>query len=396
MRAIKSVVRATAIAAAMVAGASQAQAAAPSYIFIDLGTVDGSAGSNSIGVAINNAGKVVGTSSVDGGWTLTHYSSELDSTKLDTYSNGVRWDNNGALPSLADVKHSYVTGLNNADQSVGAFTAAESFDAPRFYNAVRWTGKQAVILESQSGDSIAYSVNDLGTVVGHVGLGTTDATGNLQYSAMLWNVSATTGAVTSKILATGAFTEAYSINNAGQVVGTKQRQATMWNPDNTVVNLSQLCGSNNGQAWAINAAGTAVGWNNFNWEGHPVMWSGGKCIDLAAANTFLEGWRSAVYAINNSGVMVGEGGTLAFPSDTYGTRAIMWSPAGVAVDLNSFLSNDVANKRIVLRQALGINDNGWITGYASVGDNPNDVSNSARHAFLLIPSNTSVAGKTAL
>jgi probable HAF family extracellular repeat protein len=234
----------------------------------------------------------------------------------------------------------------------------------------------------------------------------------------------------------GSFAGAHAINDAGQVAGYAKKpqgadHAFLWVPSarnpakGRMIDLGVLPQGIASVAMGINAQGQVVGYSNdADSYGHAFLWSPsapngrtGSMVDLGA----LPGERYAsAYAINDSGVVVGEATigpdayafawTPTAPNGSTGTMTSLgglggtWSRAtainaagdivGVAqgpgpesfdhaflyrdgsmYDLNSALPSDLEG--VVLTTAYGITDTGQIVGGATVDQHS--------HAFLLTP-----------
>ena len=348
------------------AGAAQAQQYTATLL-------DPVAGDNSGATGINNAGQVVGYI----GTAVTQATLWNGTTTTD-------------LGSLAGTNSSGATGINNAGQVVGVSQNSS------FVHATLWNGTTATDLGTNGGiESNATGINDARQVAGYVQLA---GSNNLQ--ATLWNGTTATNLVTPS----GYNSLATGINNAGQVVGyvgattsSQDVQAVVWN-GTTATNLTPLSrntgplglnGTNGGftsAAAAINNAGQVVGESQelVCCLGDPpsltapvnraTLWNGTTPIDLG---TLVGGFSSSASAINNAGQVVGEsqiagGGTLA--TDYHAT---LWE-GGTVIDLNSVLTGSLP-ANVVLTNATGINDNGWI-----VADGLNSVTDTTE-AFLLTP-----------
>lgn len=139
---------------------------------------------------------------------------------------------------------------------------------------------------------------------------------------------------------------AYGINNAGTVVGTSydsngQSHGTIWSASGATD-----LGSGT-YAMAINNSGEVVGGN-----GSAFTVINGQIESLGAAPGV--NW-SAAYAINNVGMVVGDG---QLGNGTF--RGIVWNPNGSITVLGTFGGSG--------SQATGVNDSGEVVGFASLSD----------------------------
>jgi probable HAF family extracellular repeat protein len=228
--------------------------------------------------------------------------------------------------------------------------------------------------------SEAYSINDSGQVVG-TGVGTG---GNL-------NAIVQGGPYAGDLYPNSQIVScAYGINTQGQVVGYLHGwyngvggpwQQSAFMTDAFVYSAGQLTclhqisyvDPNSAQAYPATAA-YAV-----NDSGQAVGWENDGTSGTHAllwnisTNTTTDlgtlGGNSSALAINNSGQIVG------YFSTSGGSDAFLYTGSGPMVDLN----NLIAGAGWTLEEATGINDSGQIVGY---GVNPSGQT----HAFLLTPS----------
>ena len=113
----------------------------------------------------------------------------------------------------------------------------------------------------------------------------------------------------------GGDAQANGINDSGVVVGwsqdnssPKKTLAVMWLADTSAHSLGTLGGMTS-QAFAVNTAGDVVGWSlTPTSEFHAFLWQNGNMTDLNDLLPSGSGWvLNAAYALNNAGVIVGDG-----------------------------------------------------------------------------------------
>jgi probable HAF family extracellular repeat protein len=313
-----------------------APAHATTYMFTDIGAFTGMGNATDI----NNEGIVIGNSNIGG-------------------MPSIAWNRN---TSTSLEMNGGVWGINNAGQIVGS---SSEFGG---VHATLWNGMTPTDLGSSSTKSTANSINDSGTVVG-------GSSGLYSYDgqATVWDG-------TSATILNGLgrpFGMANDINNAGQIVGTTYSVtnyiyhffATTW-IDYKPTTLGTLGGAS-GEAVGINEAGLIVGVSqNSLGAMHATRWTGITPTDLGT----LGGTNSVAMDINEYGQIVGQS---EISGDSL-THATIWD-SGIATDLNNYLDASIKNSGWILRQASGINDNGFIVGYAS------NILTHEDHAFLLKP-----------
>ena len=171
----------------------------PGHGMQDLGTLGGSFSSAS---AINEAGQVVGQSSIPGG-----------RMRAFVWTSGEGMQNLGSLDN--EFTETVASDINTAGHVVG-----ESYDFanPLGRAAFLWTAGQGMQRLGTLGGTfaVARAINDAGRVVGE----STNASG--EHRAFLW--SAATGMRDLGTLGTGAQSAAFAINEAGEVVGWSDTQ----------------------------------------------------------------------------------------------------------------------------------------------------------------------------
>ncbi len=333
--------------AASVMLASQAHAAV--YQFNLLGNLEGpDAYSSSSATAINNLGVVVGESYLNG---QAHAVAWNGLTAVDLgvgralavnqaktavgyadYNTPMVWANGAghALPGLGAVSRSAATGINSSGQIAG-YTYSNSEGRLSGMRAVRWDNGVAVNLGTLGGNySEAYGINDAGQVFGIA----RDSKSETQ--AVVWNgnqISTVKG-----LNGSSSSTRLVAINNNGQLAGSSYTPG----------------------AWG---------------QQHATMWDGTRAIDLGT----LGGTYSVGRGINSTGFVVGNSEI----RDQSGSHAFVWDGHHM-LDLNTLINSEAVDAGWVLGNANGINDQGSIIGFAQ-----NTITGKSG-SFLLTVGNTPI------
>jgi probable HAF family extracellular repeat protein/VCBS repeat-containing protein len=204
--------------------------------------------------------------------------------------------------------------------------------------AFLWTGTEIRDVDTDdSRQSQAFGVNDVGQVVGAV-----EQDGEI--AAATWRVSPDKTESTLLPALAGAFSAAYDINNAGDVVGTslgaRGFEPVVWS-DGSLSKIS-VDGMSAGQVEAINDAGLLAG----------------LMVEPGGQESAIRGVQDQVgrigtedtraYALNELGVAVGS------KEVSEQVRAARWASDGVEQVLTGSGS--------AFAEAYGINDSGWIVG----------------------------------
>lgn len=355
--------------------AAQPQRAAQyPYTITDLGTLGGgfSAPDN-----LTNTGRVVGVSAFAGDNTVGAY----------LWQNGVM----KSLPSLGGPQAG-ASGINAsglisgwADTTTPAppsvfNTTSEFCDPPApdatavTCHAVLWDGRKVIDLGTLGGANSAgnnYGLNDSGQVVGASETTTPDpssATGTPEYHAFLWQ----RGTMTDLGTLGGPDSNAWGINNVGQVVGGSTMNADPSTPQHaflwqrgTMRDLGTLGGTFS-FASAIDNRGQAVGFSALvgNTATHAFLWQHGAMTDLGTLPGDV--YSNAIDAVDQGQVF----GTSCSNAQC---RAVMWDK-GTITDLNLLISPGSGWQLI---DATTRNARGQI-----VGDGVHD---GLPHAYLLTP-----------
>jgi hypothetical protein len=310
----------------------------------------------------------------------------------------VRWDASGTATELGNLgtdnnglTDACAYAVNGGGRAAGWATKYVS-GSNQGERAVRWDASGTVATElgnlGTNGNftgARAYAINNAGTAVGF-GLKYAGAT-FLGYRATRWGASGTAVWELGN-LGTDAigFTSgaAFAINAAGTVVGYSKKyvggndvgsRAVRWGGSGTVAtelgNLGvSTNGSTDGRAYAVNAAGTAVGYQEKYLGGsdvgsRAVRWdaSGTVATELGDLGTNASGTTNAeAYAVNDVGTAVGQSAKYANGSSV-GNRAVIWLPDASVIDLNDLGVVPVpAGGSWTLGSAKALSADGWVAG----------------------------------
>jgi probable HAF family extracellular repeat protein len=294
---------------------------------------------SSQGMAINASGLVAGQAAGTEGYFAT------------------TWAAPDRLPvSLGDLPgglvSSMVYGINNAGTTVGTAYGTGGLRGFRLNPG----GAMQELNDLPGGNSAsgALSVNGAGVAVGY------------SYSSLSGNNTVATlwapGQQGLELgdLAGGSYnSEARAINDAGMVAGMGTpaaggKRAFLWTAGGGMVELPDLPGGNWSQPNAINEAGWVAGYSLTTPSGsgfyHAALWRDGQVVDLGAGN-----FHSFANDVNNLGQVVG----------TDNNRPVLWTSDLQRHDLASLVDN--LPPAFFLSNAMGINDAGQITGWATNG-----------------------------
>lgn len=242
--------------------------------------------------------------------------------------------------------------------------------------------------------TIARDINDEGVVVGSANAGGTDLG-----HAVLWRGGSVQDLGT---LGTGSFSEAWGVNNLGEVVGWSYTDggnglsgvhAFLYLGAGGMVDITPL--ADNGYAHDINDAGQVTGYRTALGGYHAFRWQDGASEDLGVLPNYAH---SFGYAISASGQVAGNvtsasgnserffrslaggglqdlggsgehnaafginaAGTVVGTRGNSGKRAVIYTDAGGLEDLDTYIDPSLG---WVLLGAHDINDAGQIVGYA--------------------------------
>jgi len=340
------------------------------YQIIDLGTLAGS--TDSYANAVGNSGIVVGYAWVPG-------TDSIVPVLFDTSGAG----NNTILSATYKAYGSawgYALGVNDSGQIVGmdAVPVGEGFALHALRFDPTGGGNNLDLMPGATSSGTAYSVNNAGRIVGE----SWDASALVK--ATLFDP---TGSGANMHLGTlgGNRSSAYAVNSAGTIVGyalnaSGKSRAALFDPTGGGVNVD-LGALGGARSWAhdINEAGMIVGSADTGLWGSPhaavfdPTGAGGN-RDLGT----LGGDESSASSVNNTGLIVGS--AKSHPGSYIGStpRATLFDPSGGGnnLDLNRVLPP--GSGFFSLDGATGINDQGWIVGQGYV-------AGSHHHAYLLKP-----------
>ena len=326
--------------------ASPAHASDATYTVTELGTLGGD---RSVPMSINNAGQIVGRSSLPGTfyehaffWQLG-VMIDLDSASGEprsSWASGINdagtivgwadiafgqiWHTlpvifaNGSFIDLGTLGGSYgwAMHINKAGTIVGNSRAKAGFD-----HAVTWTARGIIDLGSIGGThAMAREINESGCVVG-VG---EDKQG--RQHALMW--------VGQRVVDLGdlggASAGATAVNDDGIIAGSSHTASGVsrgfrWTPTTGMVDLGTLPGCANSSAICINRHGHIVGWvYGCAGDGIGVIWKDGRIIDL---NTVVPPGSitiSGAWDINDAGQIIGVAHGLKD-----GLKAVLLTPVGL-------------------------------------------------------------------
>ena len=314
-------------------------AARAGYIITSLGGING--GDSSIADGINASGQIVGLAL--GGLPNNTFGAFL-------YSGGTM-TSLGTLPG--DVS-SAAYSINASGQVVGISSNGGSgyFPAnvpPALYQAFLYSGGTMTGLGTLGGaSSEAYGINNAGQVVGVADTASGHQLAFLYSGGTMTNLGS---------IAPNSFSVALAINNAGQITGQSTVPSTATNhaflySNGTMNDLGTLGGLNSGGN-AINASGEVAGYSTLAGDliTHAFLYSNGTTSDLGTL-----GGNSVANGLNDSGQVVGDSET---PN---GAETAFLYSGGTMTNLNNLIP---ADSGWYLVDATAINDSGQIVGWAT-------------------------------
>ncbi|MBB5873536.1 putative HAF family extracellular repeat protein [Allocatelliglobosispora scoriae] len=354
LRLIRPTLAAALVAAALpVLAASPAAAAFPSrYTITDLGTLGTASFAQSTALGINNAGTVVGVTSVGSGYASHAF----------RWASGVMTD----LGTNPGGDSSYATSINDT----GTVAGVSDRQSGGYGYPVRWSASGAITdlggpVVNRLG--VANGINASGQIAG--GQRPADSSGSPV--AMVYNPDGSSVLLGSPPESLGAAT---GINALGHAVGSP---GFLWH-DGVLESLPGLryYSGDLVTATAINVRDQIVGAAPIgDYATHATLWPGADLAQTPVATDIgtIDGIAySTAKAINASGQVVGTVDPMCQPCPA--PRAWVWQAGSTITALDTLIP---AGTGWTLQQANGINDRGQIVGRGLV--------NGKYHAYLLTP-----------
>jgi len=328
------------------------------YTITDLGTIGGT---QSKAFALNNSGRIVGSSTPSGVGLSARPFAWTNGTIVDIGTFG---GDSGAA-----------NGVNELGNTVGNTATATNNGHAFIWSSI--FGK--VDIGTLGGVfSAAFDINDSNQVVGQSEIA------QLIDRGFVWQESTGMQALPTLGGNSGA---AYGINNKGQIVGsstTAAGQTHAYLLSSGVMTDLGTFGGTSSAAYRINDNTEVVGYATLPSQSAATIYHAyiyRPTSGMFDIGTLVNGLRSIAYDINKDGVAVG-----AAEVSTGVNHAFVWFPSTGMQDLNGLITTP----GWTLQEARGINDKGQIVGF---GINPSGQT----HAFLLtIDSDTSPPPTTPL
>ncbi len=348
---------------------------------------------------VNNAGTAIGIAL------------RYDAADAEIGLSAIRWDGSGAAatelgnlgPGLNGYANSYANAINNAGTIVGSVEVSDTVSGGTLgYRAVRWESLSTVATElgnlGKDGEGFTYSdvyaINDAGTAIGTANK--YDAAGEYLTSPAVYWVALDTIANEFELGNLGTDIDgntigaAFAINIGGAVAGYIEKyggsgeylgsRSVRWATVNSAptelgILSTDLDGSTESSAYAINAVGTVAGWvDMYDNEGahqgyRAVRWDASSTVatELGNLGTDSDGFAiSFADAVNNAGTIVGYAEKYDGSGGYLGGRAVRWDATGTSVTELGDLGTDPDG--ITNSEAYDVHWSGIAIGYAEKYD----------------------------
>ncbi len=323
------------------------------YVVADLGAV--SSANSSLGWNVSETGVVAGFEETSAGNPSAWYLSC------------------GSFTSLGTLGGSYAEahGINDSNRIVGWSHNASGKRRAFTYSGGTMTDLGVILSRT---DSEAQAVNASAEVVGTVYNFGSPASNRIGFIYLPSGAHGLSSGMNSLGTLGGTQSEAFGINNSGQVVGGAQNASGNWRPfrwqNGTMTNLGTLGGETivaDHRAEAINTSGDVCGRSYTAAAAKRAFLWDGTMTNLGVLTGGTESW---AFGLNESQVVVG---TSNVTGGAY--HAFVWDSTNLMRDLNNLIP---AGSGWTLTRATDINDDGTIVGWGTNGS-------SQVRAFLLSP-----------
>lgn len=229
-------------------------------------------------------------------------------------------------------------GLNQAGQVSGSTTVQSTGvgDAFSYQNGIlTLIGLGPVTMNGYTtqATSSAFGLNDAGLIIGAVVNAATELLTAAEWLNGKMSLLPSLGSIPDA-------DTAFAVNNGGQIVGTSNNHAVLWQ-SGTVQQLDT--GGTGGSAYGINDSGQVVGVTYSNTGSDATLWQNGKATYVGSPGA------SAAYGINKSGEVVG--------SSWFGTQT-----SHAFSYLNGTLTELTDLNPAGHSQANAVNTAGWVVG----------------------------------